>query len=149
MTIRWLLAIVHLFGFAIGLGSVWVRGRALRGSVDRAAMQRVFVADNWWALSAILLIGTGLLRAFVGFEKGADYYLGNHLFLTKLGLLLLILALEVLPVVTLVQWRRALARGVEPDLSRAGSVATISMWQAVLLLAMLVMATGMARGVGA
>lgn len=148
MPVRWLLAIVHLFGFAIGLGSIWVRYRALRGTVDRLAIRRALVADNWWALSAILLIVTGLLRAFVGFEKGADYYLGNHLFLTKLGLLALILALEVVPVVVLIQWRRTLARGAEPDVQRAGTVATISMWQTLLLLVMLVTATGMARGVG-
>ena len=148
MSLRWLLAIIHLFGFGIGLGSIWARSRALRGTIDRAAMQRAFVADNWWALSAILLIDTGLLRAFAGYEKGAAYYLDNHLFLAKLGLLLLILALEVLPVVTLVQWRRAIARGAEPDLRRAGAVSTISVWQTVLLLTMLVMATGMARGMG-
>jgi putative membrane protein len=52
-------------------------------------------------------------------------------------------------VVNLIGWRRTLARGGEPDKSRAGLVATISLWQAVLLLVMLVMATGMARGVGA
>lgn len=149
MPLRWVLAFVHLFGFAIGLGSIWVRYRTLRGSVDRMSVQRALVADNWWALSAVLLIGTGLLRAFVGFEKGADYYLGNHLFLTKLGLLVLILALEVVPVLTLLQWRRAMGRGGEPDLARADRVATISLYQAILLLAMLVMATGMARGVGA
>ena len=72
MLLRWLLAIVHLLGFAIGLGSVWARYRTLRGSPDRDGMQRAILADNWWALSAALLIGTGLLRAFVGFEKGAE-----------------------------------------------------------------------------
>jgi putative membrane protein len=149
MPLRWVLAAVHLFGFAIGLGSIWVRYRTLRGSVDRLSVSRAIVADNWWALSAVLLIGTGLLRAFVGFEKGADYYLGNHLFLTKLGLLVLILALEVVPVITMVQWRRAMGGGGEPDLAPARRVASISLYQAILLLAMLVLATGMARGVGA
>jgi putative membrane protein len=149
MSVPWLLAIVHLAGFAIGLGAVWARHRALQGKVDRGALQRALVADNWWALSAILLISTGILRAFVGFEKGADYYLGNHLFLTKLGLLVLILGLEGLPMVTLVRWRQALARGNEPELTHARTIARISLWQTVLLLIMLVMATGMARGFGA
>jgi putative membrane protein len=149
MPIRWLFAAVHLFGFAVGLGAVWTRYRCLRTPLDQGALRRALVADNWWALSAVLLISTGLLRAFAGYEKGAGYYLGNHLFLTKLGLLGVILAVEVVAVVILVGWRRTIARGGEPDVHRAGLVASISLWQAVLLLAMLVMATGMARGVGA
>ena len=148
MPLRWLLAIVHLLGFAIGVGSIWVRYRTLRGAVDRSVLRRAIVADDWWALSAVLLIGTGLVRAFMGYEKGADYYLGNHLFLTKLGLLALILVLEVPSVVTVVGWRRRMARGEEPDLGRAGPVASRSLVQLLLLLTMLVMATGMARGFG-
>ena len=31
MSIRWILAALHLFGLAIGLGAVWARGRALQG----------------------------------------------------------------------------------------------------------------------
>ena len=111
-------------------------------------MQRAILADNWWALSAALLIGTGLLRAFVGFEKGADYYLGNHLFRTKLVMLGLILALEVVPVICMVQWRGAFAGGRDMDLGRAALVSKLSLWQALLLLTMLVLATGMARGIG-
>ena len=148
MPLRWLLAIVHLLGFAIGVGSIWVRYRTLRGAVDRSVLRRAIVADDWWALSAVLLIGTGLVRAFMGYEKGADYYLGNHLFLTKMGLLALILVLEVPSVVTVVGWRRRMARGEEPDLGRAGPVASRSLVQLLLLLTMLVMATGMARGFG-
>jgi putative membrane protein len=149
MPIRWLFAAIHLLGFAIGLGAVWARYRCLRGPINHSGLRRALVADSWWALSAVLLISTGLLRAFAGYEKGAGYYLDNHLFLTKLGLLGMILAAEVVAVIILISWRRTLARGGEPDTSRAGLVATISLWQAVLLLAMLVMATGMARGVGA
>ena len=148
MPLRWLLAIVHLLGFAIGVGSIWARFRTLRGAVNRSVIRRAIVADDWWALSAVLLIGTGLVRAFMGYEKGADYYLGNHLFLTKMGLLALILVLEVPSVVTVVGWRRRMARGEEPDLGRAGPVASRSLVQLLLLLTMLVMATGMARGFG-
>jgi uncharacterized membrane protein len=35
------------------------------------------------------------LRAIGSYEKGMDYYLHNHLFLTKMGLLALILILEI------------------------------------------------------
>ena len=34
MTLRWLVAAIHLLALAIGMGAVWGRGRALRGELD-------------------------------------------------------------------------------------------------------------------
>src|SRR5438034_3124947 len=87
MTIRWLLAAVHLLALGVGLGAVWARGRALQAPLDVPALRRVFYADTWWGIAAVLWIGTGLLRAFGGYEKGAFYYLHNHFFWAKMGLL--------------------------------------------------------------
>lgn len=145
---RWLLAAVHLLALGIGLGAVWARSRALRGPLDAAGLRRVFAADTWWGVSAGLWILTGLLRAFAGYEKGAAYYLHNHLFLTKMGLLLLILALEIAPMIALIRWRAALGGGQLPDTSRAPSFARTSTLQAVLVVLMVIAATGMARGFG-
>ena len=105
MTIRWLLAAVHLIGLGIGLGAVWARARALRGELNQAGLRRVFAADGWWGIAALLWIVTGLIRAFSSVEKGASYYLHNHLFLGKMGLLVLILVLEIYPMTTLIKWR--------------------------------------------
>lgn len=91
---------------------------------------------------------TGLLRAFAGYEKGSSYYLHNHLFLTKMGLLALILILEVGPLVTLIQWRRAVAAGAVPDTRHAVRYARISLIQSTLVILMVVAATGLARGFG-
>jgi len=60
MTIRWLLAAVHLLALGVGLGAVWARGRALQTSLDVPALRRVFYADTWWGIAAVLWIGTGL-----------------------------------------------------------------------------------------
>jgi hypothetical protein len=70
--VRWLFAAVHLLGLGVGLGAVW-------------------------GIAAVLWIGTGLVRAFGGLEKGSAYYLHNHLFWTKMGLLGLILVLRAEP----------------------------------------------------
>jgi len=148
MTLRWLIAAVHLLGLAIGLGAVWSRARALGTRPDGEGIRRALVADNWWGLSALLLLSTGLYRAFGGIEKGTSYYLQNDLFLTKMTLLTLILALELGPMATLIGWRRGLARGAEPDAHRAGRIARISRIQAGALVVMIVLATGMARGFG-
>src|SRR2546422_6593313 len=109
MTIRWLLAAVHLLALGLGLGAVWARGRALGGELDGSGLRRAFYADTWWGVAAILWIGTGLVRAFGGFEKGSFYYLHNHFFWAKMGLLAAILILEVGPMIALIRWRLAVA----------------------------------------
>ena len=148
MTLRWLFAAAHLIGMGIGLGSAWARGYALGGPLDSAGLRRVFYADSWWGLSAIILIGTGLVRVIAGMEKGMPYYLQNHVFWGKMTLLLAILALETGPMVALVKWRMQVARGETPDTGRAGRYATISYIQAFLLVLMVLAATAMARGMG-
>lgn len=149
MELRWVLAALHLLGLGIGLGAVWARRRALLGPLDPPGLRRVFYADAWWGASAGLWIATGLLRAFGGFEKGAAYYLHNHLFLTKMGLLVAILFLEMGPMMGLIRWRRELARGLAPETGRAAAYARTSLVQAILVVLMVILATGMARSVGA
>jgi len=146
--IRWLFAAVHLLALGVGLGAVWARGQALRHQLDPAGLRRVFYADSWWGISALLWIGTGLVRAFGGLEKGSAYYLGNHLFWAKMSLLVLILLLELRPMIALVRWRIALARGTQPDTRSAAAFARISFVQAVLVTLMVLAATAMARGYG-
>ena len=110
MTIRWLFAALHLLALGIGLGAVWARARAFRSPLDAAGLRRVFYADAWWGIAALVWIATGLTRAFGGLEKGSAYYLHNHVFWTKMLLLGVILVLEVLPMLTLLESGRARAR---------------------------------------
>ena len=43
---------LHLLALGIGLGSVWMRGRALRAPLfDQAAIRRVLAADNFWGIA--------------------------------------------------------------------------------------------------
>lgn len=87
------------------------------------------------------------MRAFGGYEKGTDYYLHQPLFHLKMTLFVLILLLEIAPMVTLIKWRIALGRKVAFDTGRAKLFARISHVEALLVLLMVVAATGMARGV--
>lgn len=148
MLIRWLLASLHLLALGVGLGAVWVRGRALAGRLDGEGLRRAFAADGWWGLAALLWIGTGLWRLFGATEKGTEYYLGNHVFWTKMVLLLGVLAMEIRPMVTLMRWRREVARGLPPDTTTAPRLARLSYVQAFLVVLMVLAATAMARGLG-
>ena len=146
--VRWAFAAVHLLALGVGLGAVWARARALRGPLDAAGLRRVFYADSWWGIAALLWIASGLVRAFGGLEKGSAYYLHNHLFWTKMALLGLILVLELGPMMALIRWRVALAHGRTPDTSAAGRFASIGAAQAGLVVLMVLAATAMARGYG-
>ncbi|WP_083237260.1 MULTISPECIES: DUF2214 family protein [Burkholderia] len=151
LTVRWLLAAVHLIAFGFALTSIAARNRALRrvaASAQRADLPGVFSADAIWGICALVLIATGAVRAFGGFEKGGDFYLHAPLFHLKMGALALILVLELIPMVGLIRWRLTLRRGLMPDLGRARAYARIGHVQAVLMIVMVFAAAGMARGVG-
>lgn len=145
MTIQWLLASLHLLALGIGLGAAYARSRSLRGPLDDAGLSRVFLADTWWGIAGILWIVTGVLRAFFGFGKGAEFYLSTGLFHAKLGLVVVILALEVWPMVTLMRWRRQRREGQSPDTSAARAIARISHAQAGLVVIIVFLATAIAR----
>jgi putative membrane protein len=147
--IRWLLAAAHLLALGIGLGAVWARGRALRAPLDDAGLRRVFAADAWWGLAALVWISSGLWRLLGGLEKATSYYLHNHIFLSKMTLLAVVLVLEVWPMTGLIARRRRVARGERPDTRSAPLYARISLVQAGLIILMVFAATAMARGYGA
>ena len=148
MTLRWLLAALHLLALGIGLGAIWVRARSLRSPVGERALQRVFLADTTWGLAAVLWIGTGLWRLLGGLEKPTGYYLHNSMFMAKMGCLVVILLLEIRPMVILMGWRRQVAAARAPDTQAAGGLAGTSFAQAILVVIMVFAATAMARGIG-
>ena len=146
MMLRWLVASLHLLALPLGLGAVWARQRALRAVLDAEGLRRVFLADTLWGVAALLWIGTGLLRAFGGLEKGASYYLHDRVFYAKMGLLALILLLEIWPMSTLIRWRIALGCGASIDTTPALALARISQVQAGLVVLIVFAATALARG---
>ena len=146
MTLRWILAALHLLALGIGLGAVYSRARLLKGLRDAARLPEVFLADGYWALAGALWLVTGLLRAFTGLEKGAAYYLHHPLFHVKLTLFVVILLLEIRPMLVLIRWRQARRRGETPDLGAAPGLAKISHAQAGLVVIILLLATAIARG---
>jgi putative membrane protein len=151
--LRITLAALHLIALGIGLGSVIARGSALREHLSPDVLRRVFRADTVWGIAAALWIITGLWRAIAGTEKSPMYYVSNDFFWAKMGMLLLVLALEIWPMLTLISWRKALARGAEP-LQFGGSgaarrIALISDIEATLVALMVFAAVAMARGYGA
>ena len=128
---------------------MWARARALNDSLrnpeDPRAIRRALVGDAWWGVAAIVWLVTGLWRLFAGTEKAPSYYLASDAFLLKMGLFLMIVGLEIWPSTTLMRWRR---RKADPDPRDVGRIEIISYVQVALVIAMVLAAASMARGVG-
>ena len=139
---------LHVLALALGLPGVFLRGRALRTPLDGLGFRRLFAADNVWGLAALLWIVTGLLRAFGGLEKGVDFYLRSTLFWVKLALFAAVFALEVRPMLTLLRWRRQLARGETPDTSPVPVLYRLNHAEFALVIVIVFIASLMARGFG-
>ena len=137
---------LHVLALAVGLPAVWLRGRALRGSIDDAALHRLFAADTMWGVAAALWLATGLLRAFAGLEKGTGFYLASMLFWTKMTLFVLIVLLEIRPMVTFIRWRGMLRHNRRPDTTHARTLYIVNHVQMALVVVMVFVAAFMARG---
>jgi putative membrane protein len=151
--LRLALAAIHLIALGLGLGAVLNRGTALREALAPGALRRAFKADALWGIAFGLWLATGLWRLFGETEKTVDYYMVNHAFFAKMGFLVVILALEIWPMITLIRWRGALRRSGSPetvvDVGAARRMAIISHVQATLVVLMVFAAVAMARGYGA
>jgi putative membrane protein len=148
MLSSWLIASLHVLALGLGVWGIWTRARALGKLPQPTALREVFYADNFWGIAAIIWISTGLMRAFGTGDKGPSYYLESDAFWLKMGLLMVVLALEVWPMATLIGWRIAQARGQTLNLSPAPTFALISWVQLVLTLVMVLVAVAVTRGLG-
>ena len=151
--LRLTLAALHLIALGLGLGAVLARGTALREVLAPGSLRRAFRADVVWGISFGIWLITGLWRIVAETEKSVGYYMMNHAFFAKMGFLLIILALEISPMITLIKWRRAIGAGEPPetvaDVAAARRIATFSHVQATLVVLMIFAAVAMARGYGA
>lgn len=139
---------LHVLALALGLPSVYLRGRALNGRLDKDGLRRLLVADNVWGVAAALWLVTGLLRAFGGLEKGSQFYLASPLFWTKMSLFVGVIILEIRPMTTFIRWRKALSRGQVPDTSSVRVLYLINHVEMGLVVLMVFVASFMARGFG-
>jgi len=139
---------LHVLALALGLPSVFLRGRALKGRLDGDGLRRLFAADTVWGIAATLWLVTGLLRAFGGLEKGAAFYLASRLFWLKMALFVVVVLLEIRPMVTLMRWRAVVRGGGTPDTSGARALYTLNHVELTLVVVIVFVASFMARGFG-
>jgi|SRR5688572_27701895 len=142
------LAAVHLMSLALGVLCLVQRARSLALAERDEQLKPVFFWDAAYGGVAVVWLGSGLWRAFGGVEKGSDYYLSNHVFWTKMLLLGVLIALELVLAVTFVRWRLKLKKNEPISLARKRRLVRFHHAEFWLILGMVTMATLMARGIG-
>jgi putative membrane protein len=140
-----LLSAIHVLTLALGLGAVFLRGRALSGPLDDAGWRRLLAADNAWGLAAGLWIASGLARVFFG-GKEPDFYWHNGFFWVKLGLFGLVFALELAPMIAFIRVRSARKNHTPLPRFSVKTYRRINSAELALVVAIVFVAAFMARG---
>jgi putative membrane protein len=140
-----LLSAVHVLTLALGLGAVFIRGRALGGPLDDAGWRRLLAADAAWGVAAALWITSGLGRVFFGGKEPAFYW-SNGFFWVKLALFGLVFTLEQPLMMTFIRVRSARRRGAAMPQFSVEAYRRINTAEVVLVVAIVFVATFMARG---
>lgn len=149
MLLDWALASVHHLAI-LTLAAILAFELALTaGEIDARAIERLARVDAWYGAMAGLVLAAGLARVAFGL-KGADYYVANAFFWTKMALFAAVAALSIAPTLRYLVWRRA-ARADASYRPHTASVRTVrrALWAEVALFAALPLcAAAMARGFG-
>jgi putative membrane protein len=121
----------------------------LQPHMTQLHIKRLAIIDLGYGMAAVAVLMTGVLR-FAYFGKGMPYYLGNPLFLVKVGLFLLIALISIYPTVTFLSWRRLINGGQHPDVNtkRITRLRYLVRLELGLLLIIPLLAVLMARGIG-
>jgi putative membrane protein len=138
----------HLAAFTL-VAAIAVEFVLGRSELTVASARRLVLTDTVLGASAGLLLVVGLLRVFL-FEKGAAYYFQSAPFLIKLALFLALAALSIVPTREFLSWRPALREGrpPAPELQRMVRVRSVLHWELAGIVAILLCAALMARGIG-
>jgi len=140
-----LLSAIHVLTLALGLGAVYMRGRALARPLDDAGWRSLLAADNAWGIAAALWIASGLGRVFFG-GKETSFYWRNGFFWIKLAMFGLVFALEMVPMITFIRVRSARRQNTSLPRFSVEALRRINSAEIALVVAIVFAAAFMARG---
>jgi putative membrane protein len=139
-----LLAIVHhllAFGIAAAITAQLV---LVRPGMQAPAVQLAAKYDIALGIMSLSLVAIGFSRVFFG-AKGADFYLHNHVFWTKVVLFAVIGLLSIKPTRAFLRWRKAQSA---PEDVEVRAIRKTLMAEIHIFAFLPVAAAAMARGYG-
>jgi len=144
-----LLPYLHYIGIMVLMGALITEHLLLKPRLSNEQVKTMAVVDLIFGISAILVLATGLLRWFV-WGKGAEFYLSNPLFHTKITLFVIVGILSIWPTRKFLRWRKEVKRGETPDVNEKQVRRTLMFIRIELLLVAIIplLAVMVARGYG-
>lgn len=144
-----LLACVHhllAFGIAAAITAQLV---LVRPGMQPPAVQLAAKYDIALGIMSLALVLIGFSRVFFG-AKGADFYIHNHVFWTKVVLFAMIGLLSIKPTRAFLRWRKAQASdaGYAPEEVEIRAIRKTLMTEIHLFALLPLAAAAMARGYG-
>lgn len=149
MLLDWALASLHHLAVFTLAGVIAYEVALTARAVDEATILRLARIDGWYGVNAGIVVAVGVARVIFG-AKGADYYLANAFFWTKMGLFVAVGLISIAPTLAYLAWRRRLSADptFRPDAAALRTVRR-ALWAEVALFAGIpVAAAAMARGYG-
>ena len=142
-------AFLHFLAVFGIFAAIFLEWQTMSPAPSHAEATRIQRSDRWYGILAGVVLVVGFLRVYY-FEKGKDFYVANPWFHAKLTLFLVIGLLSIYPTVRFIKWRAQTKQGLAPAVTATEYRRIIAVLRAelVLLLAMAVCASLMARGVG-
>ena len=138
-----LLAYLHYLSILLVAGTLTGELLLCRPGIDAAGARRLSRLDIAFFVSALVALGSGLLRLFL--VKGAGFYWPNPVFWTKMALYVAIALLSIRPTLAFMRWSRGTGAPPAAEVAAARRFIHIEL---TLLALMPLAAVLMARGIG-
>lgn len=144
MLLEILLRYLHFISIFAVVSTVVAEHLMLKPQMSRQEIKRLSSIDGVYGLASILVVGAGLTMWF-GVGKSAEYYTQNWIFLTKVGLFVIVGILSIHPTIFFARQRKG---NSEEVIDIPTSVKWSIRAELLLLLLIPLLATLMARGIG-
>lgn len=135
---------LHFISFMIVFAMVFAERIMLKENITRARVKHLWKVDGIYGLFSILAVLAGLYLWF-GTGKPAEFYSQNHIFLTKVGLFIIVGVLSIWP--TMFYFKNKKGNHDDPIIVPR-RIRLIVRIELTILLIIPLLATLMAQGVG-
>jgi putative membrane protein len=139
-----LLAYLHYFAIFAVFVTLSLELVLCKGAIDNATVRRLGHYDAAFAVSAMLALATGFLRAVYG-VKGWGWYAENPFFWVKVGTFAVIGLISIVPTIAFLRWKK---QNVAPTAEQTARVRKYIAWETFLLPILPLCAVLMARAIG-
>ena len=146
MTAEILLKYFHFVFIFIVVSSVVAEHLLLKPQMTRAEIKRLSTIDGIYGLSSIVVVGVGLTLWLSDIGKPAVFYTQNHIFLTKVGLFVIVGLLSIYPTVFFLKNRKGEDSREEVTIPKA--IKILIRTELLLLFLIPLLAVLMAKGIG-